>query len=304
MGKTSKDKRDIYYRLAKQQGWRARSAFKLIEIDESFSIFKGVTRAVDLCAAPGSWSQVLSRKLYVKDQKDDKVTTEEPNNVKIVAVDLQPMAPLPGVVQIQGDITKLETGQEIIKHFDGAPADLVVCDGAPDVTGLHDIDIYVQSQLILGALHITTNVLKPGGTFVAKIFRGKNVWLLTAQLQMLFKDVIITKPSSSRNSSIESFVVCRNYRPPEAFDPTLLTPYLNYDYFETDHLTGINKKIIPFLVCGDLNNFDSDTTFPLNVGNEKYEYQKPVQPPISPPYQKAIMLLKKNTDSGSEATEE
>lgn len=89
---------------------------------------------------------------------------ELPNNegpvVKIVAVDLQPMAPLEGVVQIQGDITKLSTAEEIIKHFEGEPAHLVVCDGAPDVTGLHDIDEFVQSQLLLAAFNIASHVLQ------------------------------------------------------------------------------------------------------------------------------------------------
>ena len=99
MGRSSKDKRDVYYRLAKEGGWRARSAFKLLQIDEDFNLFSGVNRVVDLCAAPGSWSQVLSRKLIEeREGKDD---------VKIVAVDLQAMAPLPGVIQIQGDITKV-----------------------------------------------------------------------------------------------------------------------------------------------------------------------------------------------------
>lgn len=146
MGKTSKDKRDIYYRLAKEEGWRARSAFKLMQIDEKFHIFKGkhknismvfllhenikitvdVKRAVDLCAAPGSWSQVLSKKLY----QDNSGAPRE--DVKIVAVDLQAMAPLPGVIQLQGDITKLSTANSIIGYFDDQKADLVVCDGAPD----------------------------------------------------------------------------------------------------------------------------------------------------------------------------
>uniref|UniRef100_A0A1I8BU49 FtsJ domain-containing protein n=1 Tax=Meloidogyne hapla TaxID=6305 RepID=A0A1I8BU49_MELHA len=108
MGKTSKDKRDIYYRLAKEKGWRARSAYKLLQIDESFNIFKDVTRAVDLCAAPGSWSQVLSSKLYLN--RDE----EECKQVKIVAVDLD------------------ATASKIISHFDGQLAQLVVCDGAPD----------------------------------------------------------------------------------------------------------------------------------------------------------------------------
>lgn len=143
MGKTSKDKRDIYYRMAKEEGWRARSAFKLLHIDESFKIldgtygrvtvfgsfflirvFAGVTHVVDLCAAPGSWSQVLSKRLYENQPNRD--------DVKIIAVDLQAMAPLPGVRQIQGDITKISTAQEIIEYFDNEKAQLVICDGAPD----------------------------------------------------------------------------------------------------------------------------------------------------------------------------
>lgn len=101
MGRSSKDKRDVYYRLAKEGGWRARSAFKLLQIDEDFNLFDNVKRVVDLCAAPGSWSQVLSRKLI------EQATNKD--GVKIVAVDLQAMAPLPGVIQIQGDITKVTT---------------------------------------------------------------------------------------------------------------------------------------------------------------------------------------------------
>ncbi|KAK9747427.1 FtsJ-like methyltransferase [Popillia japonica] len=235
MGKPSKDKRDIYYRKAKEEGWRARSAFKLLQIDEKFEIFKDVTKAVDLCAAPGSWSQVLSRKLYLKEENltpnstsNSAIVPAQPNeNVKIVAVDLQPMAALPGVTQLQGDITQYSTAQAIIQEFDGTQADLVVCDGAPDVTGMHSLDIYIQGQLLLSALHIAFNVLKLGGTFVAKIFRGKDSDLLVAQLQLFFEKVWIVKPRSSRNSSIEAFVVCKNYKPKEGFDPTQLTPYLN-----------------------------------------------------------------------------
>ena len=92
---------------------------------------------------------------------------------------------------------------------------------APDVTGLHDIDEYMQAQLLLSALNITTNTLKKGGTFVAKIFRGKNVSLLYSQLRCFFEEVTVAKPKSSRNSSIESFVVCRRYNPPDNFVPSM-----------------------------------------------------------------------------------
>jgi len=156
MGKYSKDKRDIYYRKAKEEGWRARSAFKLLQLDEEYNLFQGVKRAVDLCAAPGSWSQVLSKKLRPLGNETD---------IKIVAVDLQDMAPLPGVIQLKGDITKKSTAEKIIEHFEGNYADIVVSDGAPDVTGMHDIDEYIQAQLILAALNITTHVLKKGWNF-------------------------------------------------------------------------------------------------------------------------------------------
>ena len=99
-----------------------------------------------------------------------------------------------------GDITKVSTAEAIVGHFEGENADLVVCDGAPDVTGLHDIDEYVQAQLLLAALNITTHILKPNGNFVAKIFRGKDITLLFAQLRLFFDDVTVAKPRSSRNS--------------------------------------------------------------------------------------------------------
>ncbi|XP_033028674.1 putative tRNA (cytidine(32)/guanosine(34)-2'-O)-methyltransferase isoform X3 [Lacerta agilis] len=260
MGRSSKDKRDIYYRLAKEEGWRARSAFKLLQLDEEYHLFQGVSRAVDLCAAPGSWSQVLSRKIKGEDIKN--------SDVKIVAVDLQAMAPLPGVIQIQGDITKVSTAQEIICHFEGQPADLVVCDGAPDVTGLHDIDEYIQAQLLLAALNITTHVLKKGGTFVAKIFRGKDITLLYSQLRIFFPDVTCAKPRSSRNSSID---------------------------VDFNQLEGPNRVIVPFLACGDLSAYDSDRTYPLQLDPEKkYTYVPPTQPPICPPYEEACFLKKHN----------
>ncbi|XP_042871994.1 putative tRNA (cytidine(32)/guanosine(34)-2'-O)-methyltransferase [Penaeus japonicus] len=287
MGRSSKDKRDVYYRLAKEEGWRARSAFKLIQINEEFHIFEGVTRVVDLCAAPGSWSQVLSRTL--------RGAAPDPSLVKIVAVDLQAMAPLPGVVQIQGDITKTSTAEAIISHFKGDSAQLVVCDGAPDVTGLHDLDEYVQAQLLLAALNITTHILAPGGTFVAKIFRGKDVTLLYAQLKIFFKRVTVAKPRSSRNSSIESFVVCQDYRPPDGYTPTMVNPLLDLSYQGSwQDLKGINRVIVPFLACGDLSAYDSDMTYPLQIDGQSYEYRPPTQPPIRPAYTTAIAMKRQN----------
>ncbi|XP_032796279.2 putative tRNA (cytidine(32)/guanosine(34)-2'-O)-methyltransferase [Daphnia magna] len=283
MGKTSKDKRDVYYRLAKEEGWRARSAFKLLQIDDEFHIFEGVKNAVDLCAAPGSWSQVLTRKLRNKD--DDSPTA------KIVAVDLQAMAPLPGVIQIQGDITQLSTAEKIIQHFEGEKADLVVCDGAPDVTGLHDIDEYVQAQLLLAALNITTHVLKEGGVFVAKIFRGRDITLLYSQLRIFFPKVTVAKPTSSRNSSIEAFVVCQNYAPPSGYIPNMSNPLLDHQYCDWNEWEGPNRVIVPFLACGDLSAYDSDMSYPLDT---EYKFRPPTQIPINPPYHEAVCIKKQD----------
>ncbi|KAF4702520.1 putative tRNA (cytidine(32)/guanosine(34)-2'-O)-methyltransferase, partial [Perkinsus olseni] len=179
MGRLSKDKRDIYYRLAKEEGYRARSAYKLLQVDEQFHILgDDLERVVDLCAAPGSWSQVLSKKLC----ENLKGSEKKKKKPLIVSVDLQEMAPIPDVTCIQGDITSEKTVKEVLDCFGGQLSDLVVCDGAPDVTGMHDMDEYVQFQLLLAALNITTLLLKPGGSFVAKVFRGENVDLLYAKM--------------------------------------------------------------------------------------------------------------------------
>lgn len=357
MGKSSKDKRDAYYRLAKEQGWRARSAFKLLQIDEEFDLFEGVTRVVDLCAAPGSWSQVLSRVL-IKGEKigragwEDKqakerlalynqsqpaeATTQSPEvevnatlnpkeNVRIVAIDLQPMSPLEGIVTLRADITHPSTIPLLLKALDpdtfdpasvtaSHPVDLVISDGAPDVTGLHDLDTYVQSQLIWAALNLALCVLKPGGKFVAKIFRGKDVDLLYAQLKIVFERVRVAKPRSSRASSVEAFVVCTGFCPPKGFKASLENPLgagiklqpnpevstknsgprrtLRPDGITELELGSDNDSdvendrwIAPFLACGDLSAYDADASYHLPKNHVVLD---PVQPPTAPPYKKAL----------------
>jgi len=284
MGKSSKDRRDRYYRQAKSDGYRARSAYKLLQVNEEFGILKGVNRVVDLCAAPGSWSQVLTQTLNVEGNEKPAV---------IVAVDLQPMAPLPGVIQLQGDITKASTAQQIISYFEGNLADLVVCDGAPDVTGLHDLDEYMQAQLLLAALNITMHTLKPGGTFVAKIFRGRDVTLLYEQLSCFFSSVSCAKPRSSRGSSIEAFVVCQSFNPPPSFKPDLSRPLLGFSYDVTQEPIALTSStpsmrlIAPFVACGDLNSWDSDATYNLDEGEVIPE---PVQHPVDPPYKEFLEM--------------
>lgn len=258
MGKSTKDKQDIFYRKAKEEGWRARSAFKLLQIHEQFNIFNGVTRAVDLCAAPGSWSQVLTKRLRAKSESLSDVPSDANNistprsaDVKIVSVDIQTMAPIDGVTMIQGDITRSETADKIISEFQGCKAQLVVCDGAPDVTGQHDLDEFMQSQLLLAALNITTFIIEEGGTFVAKIFRGKDITLMVAQFRLFFERVHVVKPKSSRASSIEAFIYCHNFKLPPAYKPRM------FDLLTDFNTLGANDEcsqmMIPFLTCGDLN---------------------------------------------------
>ncbi|EDW96953.1 putative tRNA (cytidine(32)/guanosine(34)-2'-O)-methyltransferase 1 [Drosophila yakuba] len=272
MGKTSKDKRDIYYRQAKDEGWRARSAFKLLHVDEAYGILNGVQRAVDLCAAPGSWSQVLSRKLYDACETDDEKAA-----VKIIAVDLQAMAPIRGILQLQGDITKQSTAEAIIGHFGGnEKAQLVVCDGAPDVTGVHEMDEYMQHQLLVAALSIATCVLETGGTFVAKIFKGNATSLLSSQMQIFFKKFDIYKPPSSRPSSIEAFVVCSDFCLPEGYIPQVINPARD-DIRLLAQKTGseVNRRLVPFIACGDLNGLSDpkeDQTSPSDESKPYVEY--------------------------------
>ncbi|KAI8618868.1 FtsJ-like methyltransferase-domain-containing protein [Chytriomyces sp. MP71] len=241
----TRDKRDVFYRLAKESGWRARSAFKLLQIDEEFKIFSNVTHVVDLCAAPGSWSQVLER----------RIGRPHAGRAKIVAVDLQRMAPIPGVLQLQGDITKKSTADAIKKGLDGQLAQLVVCDGAPDVTGLHDMDEYMQAQLILAALNITTELLAPGGSFVAKMFKARDIPLMYSQLKLFFKSVTCVKPRSSRPSSNEHFIVCIGY-----------SPVKGYQAMEQDlEANTARTPITKFVASGDLAGFD--VAFRLDAHN-------------------------------------
>lgn len=341
MGKSSKDKRDAYYRLAKEQNWRARSAFKLLQIDEAFDLFAHaapdtVTRVVDLCAAPGSWSQVLSRVLIrgecfgrraweeerqkrkwdepeYEDSRDN-CTMKPRKNVRIVAVDLQPIAPLDGITTLKADITHPSTIPLLLDALatddkphtstpnsssscsacNSRPVDLVLSDGAPDVTGLHDLDIYLQSQLLHAALNLALQVLRPGGRFVAKIFRGRDVDLLFAQLRAVFTHVAVAKPRASRASSLEAFVVCDGFVPVAGVRFPLRTVSSSDDQEEqleadedVDDIDASGRWIPPFIACGDLSSWDADASYALPPDHVSLD---PVQPPTAPPYKRALEM--------------
>lgn len=304
MGRLSRDKRDVFYRRAKEKGYRARSAFKLLQLDSEFNLFEGVNRAVDLCAAPGSWSQVLSDKIYLR--ADANADADSNISTRVIAVDLQPMAPIKGVSCIQGDITSYETAKSILT-LSSKHVELVICDGAPDVTGLHDLDEYLQAQLLMSAVKITTHVLIDGGTFVAKIFRGRHSNHLYAQLRLLFDRVSIAKPTSSRNSSLESFVVCQQFNKNNSADVRNLSLDRENTILDVAEGSPSLPRCVPsFLACGDLSGWgeqkgtimDADKSYPIN----ECDYIKPIHPPLAPPHQQSLEAISNNKNSNINET--
>ncbi|KAL3905224.1 MAG: hypothetical protein SGPRY_010988 [Prymnesium sp.] len=175
------------------------------------------------------------------------------------------MAPIEGVQLVQGDITSQTTVDQVLSLFregdQARLADLVVCDGAPDVTGMHDLDEYIQSQLLLAAISITTQLLREGGTFVAKIFRGKDSSLLYSQLKLFFSHVCVAKPKSSRNSSVEAFVVAQGFAPPDGFSRTALSSLTAHDYSDALPQHGDDLLIVPFVACGEKQHIPSPELF-------------------------------------------
>ena len=290
MGKISKDKRDIYYRLAKQMGYRSRSAFKLLQVDNYFDIFSNVKTIVDLCAAPGGWSQVASQKL------------KDVPNKKIISIDLQQFAPIEGVNIIIGDITNQLKLQEIMTLANKEPIDLVICDGAPDVTGFNEFDVYIQFQLVLTALNTSIRMLKTGGNFVTKLFKGKYTDIIIQIFLICFDKVTITKPKACRNASFESFVMCEGFKEDNEIIKKLRHSELNEnDIIQLNSLRLVKdddeeeefnyeKYNVKFIQVGD-DEYDSDKTYDLESTN----YEKvlnPVQMPIDPPYKYYIDNLK------------
>lgn len=334
MAHTTKENRDVYYRKAKEDGYRARSAYKLIQIFQAYGIFHPIARiehvkelisnakceeccpdsdltdvkkfdicepraklyhcsnlprirnVVDLCAAPGSWTQCIRDYVYneyfvykdaaasVGEEKELCPRLKESCKLKpvIIAVDLQDMAPVKGVDIIKGDITNEQVLEKIKDRFvqkvskrllesaafntelaDNSLAQVVSCDGAPDVSGLHETDAYVQSCLIRAAISVCSAILDPNGLFVCKAFCSNTESPIYRQVNIFFDDFSIHKPPASRFTSAECFIIARGFKPmgriirgPNGFVHSPIPEDVAYE----------SKWLVPLMCCGDLSGYD------------------------------------------------
>ena len=192
----NKQRRDTYVRQSKVDGYRARSAYKLIEIDEKFKIFKGGMCVIDIGAAPGSWSQYVSK--VVK-------------NGKIISIDLKDMEKIQNTIQIKGDFTQKEI-QSQIKSYLNKVSDVVISDMAVNTTGIKNIDSIQTGELCKEAMIFSKEILSEKGFFVSKIFMGGTFNEIVALGKKIFKEVKVFKPKSSRKDSKESFIICKILR--------------------------------------------------------------------------------------------
>ena len=192
----NKQRRDPYVRQSKIEGYRARSAYKIKEIDEKFKIFKGGMSVIDIGAAPGSWSQYVTK--IVK-------------NGKLISIDLKKMENINNTIQIKGDFTSDDTQNQIKKHLTKG-SDVVMSDMAVNTTGIKNLDSLQTGDLCKEAMLFSKEVISEKGVFISKIFMGGTFNEIVALGKKIFKEVKVFKPKSSRKDSKESFIICKNLR--------------------------------------------------------------------------------------------
>jgi len=188
----ARDQRDHYYRLAKEEGYRARSAYKLLQINEKFHLIKRGDSVVDLGAAPGGWLQVAAKL----------------SGGKVIGVDLESIAPIPNVRTFQADITQKST-VDMIKGALGGSADVVICDAAPNLTGAWDMDHAVSVDLARSALKMAKELLRPRGNFAVKVFQGDLFQAFLNEVRREFSSVQAHSPPASRKESAETYIVAK-----------------------------------------------------------------------------------------------
>ena len=192
----NKQRRDIYVRQSKLEGYRSRAVYKLQEINDKFKIFKNGISVIDLGAAPGSWSQFISKKI---------------KNGKILAIDLKEMEKVENIFQIKGNFSEDKRKQQIKDYFE-KNVDIVLSDMAVNTTGNKNIDSIVTGELCIDALSFAKEVLKKDGQFVSKIFMGSTFNEIVSLAKKNFKEINIFKPPASRKESKESFIICKFLR--------------------------------------------------------------------------------------------
>ena len=192
----NRQKRDIYVRQSKVDGYRARSAYKLIEIDKKFKIFKNGMFILDIGAAPGSWSQYASKAI---------------KNSKIISIDLKDMSPINNGIHIKGDFTEPDIQEKIKKNL-SKEFDVVMSDMAVNTTGIKNLDSIQTGELCKEAMIFSKKVISSKGYFISKIFMGSTFNEIVALGKKIFREVKVFKPLSSRKESKESFIICKKIR--------------------------------------------------------------------------------------------
>mmetsp|Transcript_26932 Transcript_26932/g.61952 ORF Transcript_26932/g.61952 Transcript_26932/m.61952 type:complete len:1000 (+) Transcript_26932:137-3136(+) len=279
--------KDKYYHLAKEQGYRSRAAFKLTQINRKFPCLENCQTAVlDLCAAPGGWTQVAARTC--------------PKSVQIVAVDILPIRSFkgfPNIATIVGDITTDKAKSDIKHAVAGKPVDLVLHDGAPNVGADYSKDAYEQNEISLHALRCATQHLVRGGTFVTKIYRSRDYASYHWLLQQLFHDVSVFKPKASRQQSAEIFLVAQKYKAPAKIDPRMLDPKHIFEAVEGNTTGGgdrENKAVSIFH-----KNFDKPKRqrggYDMEFFDATMRHLTPVKEFVSVGFKEAVQILGQST---------
>jgi 23S rRNA (uridine2552-2'-O)-methyltransferase len=189
-------KQERYYRLAKKLDYRSRASFKLMQIDDRFSIFKAGDSVVDLGASPGGWLQVAKERV---------------GTGKVIGVDLRPIKPIDGVITILGDMTSPVTLNELIEKF-GGKADIVLSDMAPNVGGNYSTDHARSVHLCTYAIDVADRILKKNGKMVMKVFMGDLFPALKEETEKRFKTVKVHAPDATRSTSSEVYVIAKGFR--------------------------------------------------------------------------------------------
>jgi 23S rRNA (uridine2552-2'-O)-methyltransferase len=193
-----RQEKDPYVQMARRDGWRSRAVYKLEQIDQKERFLRPDMVCVDVGSAPGSWSQYVTKKLK--------------GRARIVAVDILPMDSLPDVEFIQGDFQEDAVFEQLLEAIGDDKADLVMSDIAPNITGTRVVDQPRSMYLVELALDLARRVLKPGGSFVCKVFQGEGIDEFVIDTRKSFKRVKVMKPKASRAGSREVYLVARNYQ--------------------------------------------------------------------------------------------